>query len=144
MSTAHTVRIPASLRRRLGATLYDGLLLLAIWMSIALVTIVLTDALSLPRPPELMRGLLVAGAFGFFGWSWTHGGQTLGGRAWKLRVETPDGGPINWPTAMLRFAAGITWFPLGMIWSFSSEDRRALHDVIAGTRVVKVMEGDPS
>lgn len=131
------VRIPASLRRRLGATIYDGLLLLAIWMSTALSTVVLTDALDLPRPPELLRALLILGAFAFFGWSWTHGGQTLGGRAWKLRVETLDGATINWPTAMLRFTAGITWIPLGIIWSFSSADRRALHDVIAGTRVVK-------
>lgn len=134
------VRIPASLRRRLGATVYDGLLLLALWMSTTLVMVVVSDALGLPRPPELLRALLMLVAFAFFGWSWTHGGQTLGGRAWKLRVETPDGNLINWPTAMLRFVAGITWIPLGIIWSFSSEDRRALHDVIAGTRVVKALD----
>ena len=136
------VPVPASLRRRLGATLYDGLLLLALWMSTTLLTVVITDAADLPRPPELLRALLILVAFAFFGWSWTHGGQTLGGRAWKLRVETPAGTLINWPTAMLRFTAGITWIPLGVVWSFSSADRRALHDVIAGTRVVRVMEDE--
>ena len=38
------VPVPASLRRRLGATLYDGLLLLALWMSTTLLTVVITDA----------------------------------------------------------------------------------------------------
>ena len=57
-------------------------------------------------------------------------------------METPAGTLINWPTAMLRFTAGITWIPLGIVWSFSSADRRALHDVIAGTRVVRVMEDE--
>lgn len=133
---AITPVIPASLRRRLAATLYDGLLLLALWMSTALLIILITDLASLPRPPELMRAVLVLVAFGFFGWSWTHGGQTLGGRAWKLRVERIDEQPMNWPTAMLRFAVGVTWIPLGMIWCLCTHDRRALHDVFSGTRVV--------
>lgn len=128
--------LPAPVGRRLAATLYDGLLLLALWMSAALLEVLVTDALGVARSPALTRALLLGIAAFFFAWSWTHGGQTLGGRAWRLRVESLEGQPLNTPTALLRFVAGISWLPLGVIWALLSPDRRALHDQISGTRVV--------
>lgn len=128
--------LPASVGRRLAASLYDGLLLLALWMSAALVEVLVTDALGLGRSPALTRALLLGIAAFFFAWCWTHGGQTLGGRAWRLRVERLDGQPLNLPTALLRFAAGITWLPLGVLWALARHDRQALHDQLSGTRVV--------
>lgn len=128
--------LPASLGRRLAATLYDGLLLLALWMSAALLEVLVTDALGFGRSPAVTRALLLGIAAFFFAWCWTHGGQTLGGRAWRLRVERLDGQPVNLATALLRFVAGITWLPLGVIWAMAHSERRALHDVLSGTRVV--------
>ena len=47
---------------------------------------------------------------GFFGWFWTRGGQTLGMRAWNLRVQRPDGSAVRWPIATLRFGVLLlTW-----------------------------------
>lgn len=135
------IALPAPLSRRLAASLYDGLLLLAIWMSAALLEVLLTDALGLTRSAEQTRALLFLLAFFFFGWFWTHGGQTLGGRAWRLKVERVDGRPLDWSTAMLRFALGLTWIPLGVIWALSTHDRRALHDWLSGTRVVVAKAG---
>lgn len=134
-STSNPV-LPASVGRRLAATLYDGLLLLAMWMSAALLEVLITDALGFGRSPALTRALLMSIAAFFFGWCWTHGGQTLGGRAWRLRVERLDGQPLNTPTALLRFVAAISWLPLGVIWALLHHERRALHDLISGTRVV--------
>ena len=37
--------------------------------------------------------LIVGGVFCGF---WTHGGQTLGLRAWHLRVVREDGAPLRW------------------------------------------------
>lgn len=128
--------LPASVGRRLAATLYDGLLLLALWMSAALLEVLITDALGVGRSPVLTRALLLSIAAFFFAWCWTHGGQTLGGRAWRLRVERLDGQPVNVPTALLRFAVGISWLPLGVVWALASDDRRAPHDLLSGTRVV--------
>ncbi|ULQ45729.1 RDD family protein [Flagellatimonas centrodinii] len=128
--------LPAPLWRRLLASVYDGLLLLAMWMSALLVEVLITDAIGVQRAPEMTRLVLLSLAFGFFGWFWTHGGQTLGGRAWRLQVQRSDGEPLRLPDAMLRFAASVTWLPLGMIWCLFDREHRALHDRIAGTRVV--------
>ncbi len=128
--------MPAPLWRRLAATVYDGLLLVALWMSAVLAEVLVTDALGISRSPEMTRLILASLGFGFFGWFWTHGGQTLGGRAWRLQVQRQDGLPLRWPEAMLRFVGGVTWLPLGMVFAAVHPERRALHDVLAGTRVV--------
>lgn len=130
------VILPATLGRRLAGTLYDGLLVLAIWMMTALIEIMVTDALGVARSRAQTQALLFLVSFGFFGWSWTHGGQTLGARAWRMQVQTVDGGPIGWPTATLRFCVAVVWLPVGMLVAALRPDGRALHDVLAGTRVV--------
>ena len=39
----------------------------------------------------LYRGWLLAVAFGYFGFCWVRGGQTLGSRAWRIRLQSADG-----------------------------------------------------
>jgi uncharacterized RDD family membrane protein YckC len=76
----------------------------------------------------------------FFCWFWTHGGQTLGMRAWKIRLEKADGTPCDTRAALTHFFVGITLsLALGMGWWFALMDRkgRALQDIICRTRVVR-------
>jgi uncharacterized RDD family membrane protein YckC len=71
-------------------------------------------------------------------WFWTHGGQTLGMRAWKLRLVSLDNQVVGWRQALLRFfCAFISLAPLGLgywsaIWRF---DRLTWHDRLSNTRV---------
>ena len=39
--------------------------------------------------------LMLAVAWAFYGWFWLHGGQTLGMRAWRLKLVTDDGRPLT-------------------------------------------------
>ena len=131
--------LPAPLWRRLAAALYDVLLLLGIWMAADLVLVMVSGLAGFALTPALVRALLFFVSFGFFGWFWTHGGQTLGMRAWRLRLRRDDGQPMRWPTAMLRFAAAIpSWglAGLGMLWCLVDRQRRSWHDLIAGSEVV--------
>lgn len=95
---------PASLLRRLAAAIYDGLLLIALWMVALLVDIILRDLLSLEREWHALRAYIFLVGFVFFGWFWTHGGQTLGMRAWHLRLQRPDGSDPLWISALARYA----------------------------------------
>ena len=73
--------------------------------------------------------------------SWRYGGQTLGGRAWRLRVVGDDGGPIGLGRALLRFGVGIISLltgGLGFAWMLIDRDHRTWHDFAVGTRVVRV------
>lgn len=110
---------PASLPRRLAAIVYDGLLLagvlfgataLALGVAVAMVG---GDAFKAHNPltgnPFFSTYLLLV-CFFFYGGFWTYGGQTLGMRAWRLRVQRRgDGRGISWWQALLRFLIGSLW-----------------------------------
>jgi len=134
----------AGLLRRLAAILYDSLLISALWFGVATVFLSLSGGrLSAPdRPLWLLytfRATLLLVTFLFFGWFWTRGGQTLGMRAWRLKVVAGPGQAITWSQALRRFAAaGLSWAALGLgfWWVIVDREKRAWHDRLSGTRVV--------
>ena len=79
----------------------------------------------------------------FFGWFWTHGGQTLGLRAWKLKVIRDEGGPLGWKDASLRMAASLVSAApagLGYLWILVDRDGLAWHDRLSHTRIVSATD----
>ena len=72
---------PAGVARRLGALLYDSLLILAIWMITALIAVLVRgEAVN----PFVMQIISVVEVVVFYGYFWADRGQTLGMRAWRL------------------------------------------------------------
>jgi uncharacterized RDD family membrane protein YckC len=67
-------------------------------------------------------------------------GATPGKMIFKLRVITPDGGGLTWGRAIGRYFAkmlsGIILM-IGYIMAGFDSEKRALHDYIAGTRVIR-------
>ena len=79
---------PAYLGRRLAAMLYDGLLLLAMWIVTCLIWFPLYGA-AVSGP--LLTGVLTAETLAFYAYCWRRTGETLGMRAWRLRVVNTEG-----------------------------------------------------
>lgn len=82
----------------------------------------------------------------YFTWFWTHGGQTLPMKAWRIRVVRANGDAVDWGTAWIRFALAWPAYLLGgagLLWALFDRDRRFLHDRLAGTRVVCVAGSIP-
>jgi uncharacterized RDD family membrane protein YckC len=141
--------IPAGLGRRLGAMFYDSLLLFAVtWAFTALAIgarVVLQGSATVRATghaavsgPLLQLSLLVLVVV-FFGWFWTRSGQTLGMQAWRLRVETLEGGRLDWRRSLLRLAlAAVSAACLGAgYWSLLFDrERRTWHDRVSASRVV--------
>jgi len=103
---------PASVAKRLAAIVYDGLLALAMAMGLVLLpaSLLITFAHLDTHSPVYVTGILLwlyLVMLGFFGWFWTHGGQTLGMRSWRLRLVAEDGGAVSWRAAWLRFTLGL-------------------------------------
>lgn len=132
---------PAGLPRRLAALVYDALVLIGVLLVFAVVTWVARGGREVPPGTLWFQAALVGVAGAFFAWFWTHGGQTVGMLAWKLRVIRRDGTPLGWPDAGLRFAAALVSlapFGLGYVWALVDRDGCTLHDRLSHTRVVRV------
>lgn len=106
--------LPAPIWRRLAAAAYDGLLLLGIWMAALMLDTVVRDLLDVERTWAALRAYLFLIGFAFFGWFWTHGGQTLGMRAWRLQLRRTDGTPPRWFDAALRYALMLVCWGLAL------------------------------
>lgn len=114
----HLLASPARLPRRLAAIVYDGLLLTGVLFCATALALGLAVALwgsetfrthnPLMENPFFSTYLLLV-CFFFYGGFWTHGGQTLGMRAWRLRVQQRDGRGIGWWQALLRFLVSGLW-----------------------------------
>lgn len=125
------------LLRRLAAMLYDGMVLVALLMVAGAVWVALHRGPAAPGD-WLFRAWLLAVSAAFYAGFWTRG-ETLGLRAWKLRIVGPGGHPPGWGRGLLRFAAAIlSWLPLGLgfLWVLVDRDRLAWHDRLSGTRLV--------
>lgn len=133
--------IIAGLGRRLMAMLYDALLLAGIVFLAAIPVVVATGGRVSATPASrfAFQVYLLGVIFIFFGWFWTHGGQTLGMRAWRLRAVRADGAPMDWAHAARRFGSAIVSlaaFGIGFLWMLADRERLTWHDRLSKTRIV--------
>jgi uncharacterized RDD family membrane protein YckC len=129
------------LLRRLAVILYDALLLLAVLFLATAVALPFNAGQAFSSGQFAYPVYLLVISFLFYGWFWTRGGQTLGLRAWKIKVCRFDGGVVSWRLAVLRFAAaGLSWVCLGLgfFWCLFDKKRLCWHDYLSGTCLVKL------
>ena len=127
----------APLYRRLGAMLYDSLVIIAIWMIVGAIGVALNQGEAIEGP--VFSSTLFLVTFLFFAGFWTRNGQTIGMLAWRLRIQTSEGNSITLMQALLRFfTAGVSLLCLGLGYWWMLIDKQGLtwHDRYSETRVV--------
>lgn len=129
----------ATLRRRLAALIYELLLLAAVWFIAAFVFLAFARA----QPHGALRLIfqlylwLVTAAY--FGWFWSHGGQTLAMKTWRIRLVRADGAALTLGRAFWRYVLATLGYALAgltIVWAVFDKDRQFLHDRLAATRLV--------
>ena len=93
--------------KRLLAIFYDSFLLIAVLFLAMALLLLISGGYRFQAGNPLMTAYLLVVSFVFFGWFSTHGGQTLGMRAWKLRLQQRNGNPVSWHQAALRFITAL-------------------------------------
>ncbi|MGB0468213.1 MAG: RDD family protein [Pontibacterium sp.] len=129
----------ASPLKRLGAMVYDFMLIVALWMLIGAIAVAFNDGEAVEG--ALFNTVLFLATFSFFAFFWTRNGQTLGMMAWRLRVQTLEGGPISLTQALIRFLVAAVSFGcagLGYLWMFISQDKMTWHDQLSKTHMVEL------
>ena len=136
----------ANLWRRVMSIIYDQLILWAIWIATGFVHAIIFGIDTSANSQQLQRTLfpmLLGATFLFYYWFWTHGGQTLGMRAWRLKVLDArlDGTPPHFIRCVLRFVGAffsLSAFGLGYIWVLFDPNKDTWHDRISNTRTLVI------
>ncbi len=172
MDEQSTAGATAGFFRRLAAMIYDLMLMVALWLVATFAMLPLTGGEAILASRQGLLGhiyhaLLLLLAFAYFGFCWTRGGQTLGMKAWRIRLERLDGRSPGWGEALIRFtigaasillaaiglwrlrAPGWSWsdlagallllpFAANLAWIAVGGSWRSLQDLAGSLRVVRV------
>jgi uncharacterized RDD family membrane protein YckC len=117
----------------------SGLFTLALAAISYVAKIVTGTQVSWNRQDILVVVLYVAWQFFYFGYSWAVSGRTFGMAVLGVRVVRADGAvaePRRGVVRALVFPLSFLLFGLGFLGILVQRERRALHDLIAGTAVV--------
>lgn len=143
---------PGGVFRRWAAFLLDQFILVSLWLLLSAWTGVVYFLMS-RWPWDLRSFTLLAGLLGALGVSlhatyWTvflgGCGQTPGKMVLGLRVVSRRERPVGYGRAGWRWVAmGLAALPLGFgfLGVLATRERRGLHDLLAGTRVVRAPRG---
>lgn len=129
--------VPAGIARRLGALLYDALLIIALWMVTVLVAVLINDGEAVTGFGMQLTFLLEP--ICFYGYFWYRQGQTLGMRAWRLKLVDTEGQNPTWTQVLQRLLIGplsLLCLGLGYIWYFLGTRQQTWHDRYSATYVV--------
>lgn len=123
--------------RRLAAIAYDSLLVGALWMVVAALAMIPAGAAVEPRSPWF-QVLLLTTAWAYFALCWIAGGQTMGMRAWRVRLLAGRS-PVTITAVTVRF--GVAWISAlllgaGFLAALWHPRRETWHDRASGTHLV--------
>ncbi|MGB5279276.1 MAG: RDD family protein [Gammaproteobacteria bacterium] len=137
----------AGLVRRMMAIIYDLFLLIALLFVATAIAMVFNQGNAIepgqPLYPFYLISLVTV-SFVFFGWFWTHGGQTLGMKTWKMRLQQVDGQDVGWLLALIRFTTAILSWSMagtGFLWSLLQPQKRTWHDIASNCVVIDLRAG---
>ena len=124
--------------RYLASMFYDALLVTGLLVTATAIAMAFNGGqFILPENPVFFLYLELV-VFAFFGYFWTHGGQTLGMLAWKYRLVRKDGRQVTWRDAILRYLAAtfsLLVFGIGFWWKLFDPQELTWHDRLSGTRL---------
>lgn len=152
------------LKRRLASIVYELVLLFGVLFCATAVAVLAAVLLQQFKSPYFTQAMATWTFFVFgvyFIWLWTHGGQTLPMKTWRIRVVATDGNALGPWRALGRYLLAWLWVLPGWAaaslfqasgWKFGlflalncvllaiaarfDKDRQFLHDRLAGTRLI--------
>lgn len=126
--------------KHFAAFIYDVFPILAIFLLTSLLVTLIRKG-DIVEPHTFWFSFLIFFELAiYYIYSWKVGGQTLGMRAWKMKIipNQPNKATLTWTEAVLRFIAGILSFlllGLGLFWKPFTKNKSSWMDTISHSQV---------
>ncbi len=170
MSSSHdTQPNSAGLTRRLAALVYEALLLFGVLMPAAWLYASVTQQRHALQGRAGLQAFLFLVLGAYFIWFWTHGGQTLALKTWRLKIVARNGQCMTPSRALARYLLCWLWFLPSLLTihlaglsgagpitalvlagmfvyascTYVTPQRQFLHDTLCGTRIVEALPTPP-
>ena len=128
----------ASLIKQFAAMLYDSLLIFAVLFLATVIALIFNRGEAIEASP-LFNLYLLFTLYTFYAWFWVKSGQTLGMRAWKIRIVSEFGGNPSWGISYLRLVfASMSFICAGLGYFWRLFKPYTWHDHLSQTRIVDV------
>jgi uncharacterized RDD family membrane protein YckC len=115
---------------------YDSLILFSILFLASLIAVIINNGEAISQGNLFFIAYLILVSGLFYSWFWTHGGQTIGMRAWNVSLLSDEHDCVSWRQASLRFiVALISWIPLGLgfWWQYWGTKQKSWPDIVSRT-----------
>jgi uncharacterized RDD family membrane protein YckC len=149
--------------------LYEGVLLFGVLMTAGWLYSSLTQQRHALQGKAGLQAFLFVVLAVYFVWFWTHGGQTVAMKTWRLKLVAADGRPLTALRALMRYLLSWLWFVPSLLavhladlhggaaigftvlagtlaYAATSRlhpDRQFLHDALCRTRLVDAPPAPP-
>lgn len=151
MTTSESSEYPrAGFFKRIAAIIYDSLIVVVLAFVVTFINLLIISALSsngiidisaYEDPSAFINKQwwfkleVVVAIWFFYAWFWYDGGQTLGMRSWRLKVESDNDKPLTFTRTGLRAIYSLLGLGNLMVL-FTRKNKLALQDKLTNTRVV--------
>jgi uncharacterized RDD family membrane protein YckC len=131
----------ASLIKRLAASLYELLSLIAIWLLCTFVFVMFSGDVDTAIERFSLQAILWIVTGIYFVVCWIATGQTLATQAWKIKLVNTDNKLLSIQQALFRYVlanVSLFVFGLGFLWAVVDKEHLFLHDRVLNTRLIKL------
>lgn len=126
---------------RLMSFFYDALLCLAIAFVAGFCFIYLLGDATHGVKRTIFASYIYLCLGAYFVYCWTHGGQTLGMKTWRLHLQTKAAKPLTLVQAIKRYllaTLSLSLFGVGFLWRLVDIEKQYLHDRLLGLQLNKL------
>jgi len=130
--------------KHFAALIYDVFPVIGLLLVTSMIVLLIRNGVEVERFSIWFTTLLLAEVALYFVYSWKIGGQTLGMRAWKIKI-TPsqiDQQQLTWSQSIVRFLVGILsilLLGLGIFWKKISPTKKSWMDMISHSETKNVI-----
>jgi len=129
--------------KHFAAFIYDLFPIIGLFLVTSMIVLFARNGVEVERYSVWFSAILILEVFFYFTYSWKIGGQTLGMRAWRLKIIPNQKSQLQltWSQVSIRFVIGVLstcFVGLGLFWKKFSPSKKSWMDLVSNSSTENV------